>query len=386
MAAEPEDIFDPRHYRKARLPWDEAESLPPWCYTSARFYAREVERIFMRSWLCVGRAENVAKPGDFSAFDMAGVPVALVRGEDGALRAFANTCRHRGTKLLEGEGNCRAIACPYHGWTYALDGRLVSSPDMHRSKGFSGADYGLVPIRLESREGFLFVNFSSDGVGIDEQLGEFPELFRPWNLADMVCVHRREYDAPFNWKHHLEAFMEFYHARVVHRSSLYQRPVKPEPYREVEGEFLFCAARHEGSHGLLKDSATAPFPPIEGLPGDLHGATRWVLLFPAFVLGMSQDCMWYIEQHPQAAERTRVVFGGCFPKKTVARSDFAEKAKAYFHRWDTAVAEDNEVLARVQAGMASPFSGPGRLSHLEPLIGAIGRWLVGKVIDGRNRP
>ena len=111
------DIFAPSHYEAARRPLETAEPLPPWCYTSPEFRAWEIERLFRRNWLCVARVDEIAAPGDYLACAVAGVRVILVRGRDGVARAFANTCRHRGAMLLDGNGNCRAIQCPYHSWT-----------------------------------------------------------------------------------------------------------------------------------------------------------------------------------------------------------------------------------------------------------------------------
>ena len=379
------DIFDPRHYDRVRLPPDRAETLPAWCFTSPEFYAREVERIFRRAWNCVGREDVVKKAGDYYAFDFTGVPVVIIRGEDGGLCAFANTCRHRGTKLLEGEGNVRAIACPYHGWTYRLDGRLSYAPDMERTQGFRESEFGLVPIRLATRLGFLFVSFDDGGPDIDSYLGDFPKLFQPWNLADMACAVRRTYDARFNWKFHLEAFVEYYHARVVHRNSLYLRRHTPNPPDRVSGEYLTISSTHEGSSAVLKGDDARIFPPIEGLPPELHGTTRFTILYPAFIFGVTNDSMWYIQHHPMAADRCRIVFGGCFPKKVTERPDYDEIAAKYTRRWNKAFEEDNDVFLRLQAGMSSPYCAPGRLSHLESLVGSIGRWVVDRVIDGANR-
>ena len=167
----PDDILDPRHYAKVRLPQLEAETLPPWCYTSQEFYQREVERIFMRQWIFIGRGDRIPNPGDYVTLDPVGVPVIIVRGDDGGVRAFANTCRHRGTRLTDGDGNCRAFSCPYHGWAYGLDGRLISIAGMEQTANFDKEAFGLISIRLESWDGFLFINFAENGLSLAEQLG-----------------------------------------------------------------------------------------------------------------------------------------------------------------------------------------------------------------------
>jgi phenylpropionate dioxygenase-like ring-hydroxylating dioxygenase large terminal subunit len=122
-------MFDPAHYAATRRPLLEAETLPPWCYTSEAFYQREIDRIFRKVWNFVGHVSQVATPGDYFTLTFAGIPVIILRDQAGDLRAFANTCRHRGSALLEGSGNCRAIVCPYHSWTYGLDGSLRAAPE-----------------------------------------------------------------------------------------------------------------------------------------------------------------------------------------------------------------------------------------------------------------
>jgi len=116
------ELFDPRHYKAVRRPLLDAETMPTWCYTSDAFYRREVDRIFRKVWNFLGAADQIPRPGDYFTVTFAGVPVIILRDEDGELRAFANSCRHRGSALLDGSGNCKRIVCPYHSWNYRLDG------------------------------------------------------------------------------------------------------------------------------------------------------------------------------------------------------------------------------------------------------------------------
>ena len=147
----PADMFDARHYEAVRRPLLQAETLPPWCYTSDKFYQREVERIWRKAWNFLGHVAQVSKPGDYLALEFAGVPLLIVRDKDDVVRAFANSCRHRGSALLdEGTGNCRSLICPYHSWTYNLDGTLAGAPEMQKTEDFDRSKNGLIPIRLET--------------------------------------------------------------------------------------------------------------------------------------------------------------------------------------------------------------------------------------------
>ena len=198
------NILDPALYEKVRRPVMEAELLPAWCYTSPEFYEREVDRIFMRTWNFVGRADLIPKPGDYLTVDLVGVPVILIHGDDGVIRAFSNTCRHRGTRLLSSEGNCGAISCPYHSWTYSLDGTLRAAAGMEETQNFDLADFGLTQFRLETWEGFLFVNFSQNGESLIDYLGDLPEILGSYKFSEMICTRRKVYDVACNWKVYIE--------------------------------------------------------------------------------------------------------------------------------------------------------------------------------------
>ena len=145
----PSHPFDPRRFEEVRKPLDQASTMPPWVYTSDEFYRREVDRIFMKVWNYVGHASQLSQPGDYFTIEIAGAPVILIRGDDGEIRAFHNSCRHRGSRLVWNEGNCKNLTCPYHNWTYARDGALIGTPLIEEQDGFHYVDYPLLPVTLE---------------------------------------------------------------------------------------------------------------------------------------------------------------------------------------------------------------------------------------------
>ena len=378
---EPVDIFSARHYARVRLPPEEAESPPPWIYTSRAFFEREVERVFRHSWNCVGRTDYIEKPGDFFTRELAGVPIAVLRDKDGTIRAFANTCRHRGAQLLEGEGNCRAIKCPYHGWVYGLDGALNGAPGMEAARDFERGRNGLRPIRLDCRGGFIFVNFDDEAAGLDIWLGGWGPLFDCYGLEDMVTVRRREGEIAANWKLATEVFIEEYHAPTVHQNTLYRRPLSMHGYDAVPGSFSTVFGAHEGSRALIEGQGHDPFPPIPTLEGQAKAGTRWTVTYSGFCFAVTIDAMWFIECYPLGPDRTRYAWVNCFPRSTASRADYARVAPGYYERWDIAVIEDNAILERQQRGLASPFARPGRLQpRKEPIVAHFGRWLADRVI------
>jgi len=373
-----ENIFDPAHYAKARLPVLEAETLPPWSYTSRQFYDREVARVFKTSWNFIGRADELPKAGDYAAYDLVGEPVLIVRDRAGMLRAFANSCRHRGTRLLDGTGNCRGIICPYHGWAYGLNGDLVGAAGMEETHAFDKRAYGLRPIRLEIWDGYVFINFSEDVVGLREYLGDLPQTLESYHLADMVCVRRREYDLDCNWKIYLENAMEDYHTPYVHRQSIGAQHTVPEESRGAWGGINMAA---EKTIAVLAEDLGHALPPIASLKCKAAAGTYCLVIYPSTFFALTQDCMWWLQQFPQGPARTKVVIGSCFPRSTVARADFSEKAGFYYRRWDKSIPEDNAISERQQAGLQSSFASPGRLSVREPMVRDIANWVLDRMLD-----
>ena len=315
-------------------------------------------------------------PGDYAALDLAGVPLILLRDKAGELRAFANSCRHRGTKLLAGSGRCRTVTCPFHGWVYGLDGGLVHAPDMERAEGFAPGDYGLLPLRLEERDGFAFVNLDGAAPPLDDWLGDFSGFHAPWRLGEMVSARRREFEVACNWKLFLEVFNEYYHLKFVHPRSIggiYHAPDEPE---DLDGQFVTQFGSHDASSGLLAADRAKAFPTTPGLEGRNREGTRYSWVFPNLTFAASSEAIWVYEVSPLAPDRTWVGMTCAFPQGTFEVEDFAERSAAYFERLDVAIAEDIAVLELQQQGLASPFARPGRFSHLEPNVARFERWLA----------
>ena len=373
-------LFAPATYRGVRRPLDEAETLPPFCYTLEAFFRREVERIFMKVWNFIGRADRIPRPGDYFTLEFVGVPVVVVRDAQGEVRAFANSCRHRGATVAVGEGNCRAFRCPYHSWSYGLDGRLLAAPEIDKSRNFDFADYGLVPLRLEIWAGFMFLNFDAAATPLLDWLGDLPEKLASYRFEDMLCVRRKEYLLECNWKVYVENAMEAYHVPTVHRSTLQRQKGPPSQKQPTRGEWIALWKEHEGSRALLTGDSGFPF--IASLEGQAARGTWYPLLYPSTMFGATRDCMWWLELHPLSASRTRLIVGSAFPKATVMRNDFAEIVERYYKRWDISIPEDNEISALQQKGLASPFARPGRLTHVEPLVHDLANWLLDRVLDG----
>jgi phenylpropionate dioxygenase-like ring-hydroxylating dioxygenase large terminal subunit len=376
------DLFDPAHYRGVRRPVAEAETLPAWCYTSPEFHAREVERIFTPGWHFVGRADEVAAPGEHLTVDTVPAPLVLLRDEAGRLGAFANSCRHRGARLLDGRGRCRTIVCPYHGWTYGPDGALRGAPGMRDRPGFDRADWGLTPVRCETWGGFVFVSFDPAGPGLVEHFGDLAETLGGYDFDRVVCVRRLVYDVGCNWKLLVENAMEEYHTGTVHHASLGQQYAVQV---ETRGHWDAIYIPQETSIAVLPGE-TAPFPPLPGLGGRPAHGTYFTILHPATQFACTQDCMWWLRVLPLGATRSRLEVGFCFPRDTVARPDFEAGVERYARRWETGIGEDNAICEAQQAGLASAVRTPGPFALREPAVHRVNNWVLDQVLDGPGRP
>lgn len=375
-------MLNPGHYDAVRRPVSVAETLPPWCYTSDEFYRHEVERLFLGSWHCVGRKDRLSSPGDYAAVNIAGVPVLLVKGADGETRAYSNTCRHRGTQLLQGEGSCDLIRCPLHGWAYRLDGTLAGAPQMNQAEGFSMSDYSLTPVPLSEHSSFVFVNISGNATSLWKHMGDFGAVHERYALDDMVTTWSKEYRVACNWKLFVQVFMEYYHLRTVHGETFAATDYQPPDPPVIEtGEYISVFGEHAGNGALLEEDWDKCFPSIDSLSDREVNGSRYTHIYPSTIFCATKDCMWFYECYPQGPAESVFVLNACFPKSTAQQSGFAERAQRYYERWDIALQEDITVLELQQKGMQSPLCKPGRFSHLEYAVGYFERWLTEQLVD-----
>ena len=188
------DIPDFKHQLSSiKPPIANSSSLPPISYSSDEVLRLEIQQIFKANWLCIGRSDQWQETGDYSSPQIVGIPIIVLRNKEKQLKAYANSCRHRGAKLVEGNGSCQVIRCPFHRWTYALDGRLLTAPKIENNESFDYNQYGLIEINIKERQGFAFISFNQNVAPIDHYLGDFPDLHAPWQFDDLVSYKRHEF-------------------------------------------------------------------------------------------------------------------------------------------------------------------------------------------------
>ena len=362
-----------------------AQSLPPAAYVNDAFAKLEQDRIFRGSWFGIGRSDRFATEGDFETLDVAGQSIIVLRDREGVLRAFSNSCRHRGARLLEGAGNCRGIRCPFHAWAYKLDGSLAGAPHMEDASDFDRSAHGLVAYRAEERLGFAFLCLDQHAPDLDETLGDFAALHAPWPIEALVTTRRRSQVVDCNWKAFLEVFNEYYHLPFVHRDSINDVYKTPEPGDVVTGAYASQFGSTEGTGSQLQGAQMTPLPMMPGMKGREAAGVRYTWVFPNMAFAACVDAFWIYEAYPMGPNQCLVFQTSCFPAETIARPEFQAQLAAFYHRLDAALAEDVPALINQHRGLSSPDARPGRFQpRLEPNVAAFANWYAGKILaDGR---
>ncbi|MEM7598673.1 MAG: aromatic ring-hydroxylating dioxygenase subunit alpha [Pseudomonadota bacterium] len=350
-------------------------ALPAMAYASEDLTQQEETAIFRTHWFSVGRADLVARPGDYIALDVAGQAILLLRDRKGVLRAFANACRHRGARLAEGAGRTTNLRCPFHSWMFQLSGELAAAPHMEEAAGFDRDAYSLIAYRAEERFGIAFICLNPDAPALDAQLGNFGALHGDWPLDQLKSLRRREMVVGCNWKAFLDVFNEYYHLPFVHPDSIDDIYQRPDAGDEATGAFASQFGGTDGTGGLLQTEQDKALPSMPGLKGRaLHGV-RYSWAFPNMSFAASSDAMWMYEAYPMGPDHCHVVQTASFPPETLGAVGAEEKLAAYLARLDAAIDEDIPALENQHRGLKCTDARPGQLHPLlEANVAGFARW------------
>ena len=357
------------------VPFAHARAMPKSVYTDPGFLALEQERIFRRDWLCAGRAEALPDPGDYLTMQIAGEPVIVLRDRAGQVRAMSNVCRHRMSTLLEGRGNTRAIVCPYHAWTYNLDGTLRGAPAMGQNAAFCKEDIALPRVRAEVWQGWIMVTLNPDAPPPAEALRDVDALVGYLDMATYTETFREEFRWATNWKVLAENFMESYHLPVCHAGTI-GGASKLDEMVCPEG---FAAFNY---HWILKNDLVPlalAHPANTTLAGDNRRKTWLLAIYPSLLITLTPGYFWYLSLTPDGPGHVNVLFGGGMSPEWLA--DPAAKAHLAGVRrlLDEVNVEDKGCTERVYRGLLAGMSEPGPLSHLERPNFEFAQYLAGRV-------
>jgi len=274
-----------------------AESLPPRCYTDADFFDFEKEAVFSHEWLCVGRESWIPNPGDYFTSSVIGEPVIVVRNRDRTIGAMSAVCQHRAMLVAEGRGNTETFVCPYHLWTYALDGRLIGAPAMDRASDFDKADVRLPAFKVELWMGFIFINFDANAPPLAPRLAAVTKVIEHWDPASADGPQPGNAGHhPWNWKVMLENNNDGYHANKLHRGPLHDFVPSelawfPELPADTAGYYRFNGTLHPDASFNPTQKALMPIFP--GLTEEERGRVVFANVPPTLSLGFTCDLIMY---------------------------------------------------------------------------------------------
>jgi Rieske 2Fe-2S family protein len=358
-----------------------ARTLPARYYVDPVHFVEERERFFAGMWTFVGREDEVSRPGDAILRDVAGENLIIVRGDDREIRAFYNVCRHRGTRLLTEPSSCvgKRIQCPYHAWTFDLQGRLVAAPQMDEGPRFRKEDYPLKSVGLDRWDGHLFVHLGDHPPPLADQLGDLPTRFAAWGMGGLVQAHRITYDVAANWKLIVQNFSECLHCPVIHpalQGLTHYLSGDNEP--ATSGYLGGLMTLRDGIETLSLDGKST----LAVLPG-LNQAERrkvaFYVVLPNLMLSLHPDYILTHRLTPTACNRTEIVFDVHVQPHELARPDFDISSIIAF--WDLTNRQDWHVSELTQLGLNSRAYSPGPYSDREDLLYAFDR-LIARPGDG----
>jgi Rieske 2Fe-2S family protein len=338
-----------------------------------------MEHIFAAMWLHVCRQEDIAARGAFIRRDIANASVLIVGDGHGNARAFYNVCRHRGTRLCDAAAGTfnGSIQCPYHAWTYDLDGKLIGAPLMDDVDGFAREHYPLHQVACDIWDGHVFINLATNPAPLSEQLGEMPARFAPWQMHALRRVHRADYDVNANWKLIVQNYNECLHCPIIH-------PLLNQMHHylgaaNVPSTETYCGGAMGFKPGIetLSIDGKRRRAVLPQLKGDERSQVQYFAIYPNLLLTLHPDYMLTVEIWPLDVGRTRLHSEWHFHPDEIARPGFVYQDAVEF--WDVTNREDWAISERSQQGISSRGYTPGPYSNRETQLWEFDRFVLSKV-------
>ncbi|CAN5758242.1 aromatic ring-hydroxylating dioxygenase subunit alpha [soil metagenome] len=354
-------------FAKTRRPRETAHQMPGRVYTSAAVADEEKKRIFMDTWLCVGREEEVANPGDFMTGQITDEPFIISRDKAGQLHGLLNMCRHRGVPVAEGSGNTRGFSCPYHAWYYDLQGKLLASPHMGKSE-VDLANCRLKTLSLATWRGWIFVSFNQNPVPFADFIAPFDKELWWFKSEDVRLAEKVVLKVDCNWKLLVENLIDIYHVPVLHKASF-------GGFLKTERDKIQFKLLDNG--GWVYEQEARPhskagnqlFPTLPWLEGMGIGTSLKAGIFPNLNLSLRYDSLRMWQVWPVSQGKCEIHLYSLFAPSAFDSPHFAANYEEYKTFLLAAIMnEDGPMVVQLQQAMASEFYDPGPLSHMEGAV------------------
>lgn len=363
----------------ARTPFETAPLLPPGAFHSEEMLELEKERLFNDEWICIARVEEFERPGSFVTAEINGVSIVSVLQQDGSIRSFINACAHRRAQLVnDREGNKTRFTCPYHAWTFAIDGSLVRAPFMTGCDRLDDSNSRLTPVRTEIWAGFVFVTLNADDIpmSVESRLQAFSDtIIGQYQLERYETVLKDEMTANGNWKNLIENFMESYHVFAAHKGTFATAGKMPEDYQC--GDDHDWVAYHLGTKPS-EDGTGAAHPDDPTLEGIWRRRSVVFCVFPSLLVYAAPDLLWYMSVQPKGVGQFQARWAAAIPREILAgtsaaeRSELIAKVSSFM---DVANAEDLPLVEALFAGTMSTLAPAGHFHKIERNVWDFARYL-----------
>lgn len=327
-------------------------TMPPSFYKDADMLPTEIETLFVNGWVCVGRADEVPEPGDYYTLDMFSEPLIIARNKDGQVSVLSNVCRHRGSQLLTGKGNSKRFTCPYHRWSYDLNGKLLAAPLVDKSEGFDKKQCKLPSFRTHEWWGWIFVNLSGTADSFESQIVGLDAYVQNYHPEEMRSVGAESETWPLNWKCLAENFMEGYHITPVHRDTLH--PMTPTKLCEK----IPAGVGYTGYKAHYNSSYTGRSQVHPDMTEEERALSMMVWIYPGFVAAISPNSAVYMSITPTGPTNLQTRWD-VIAREQVFEDGEAEERKEFARSFNI---EDRERLLDVQKGLSSRFATRGHLA------------------------
>lgn len=365
-----------------------AVTLPPQCYADQAFFEFEKDAIFYREWMCVGRADQIPEAGDYVTVTLLDEPLVILRDDHGEVVALSAVCRHRSALVIEGEGNCgRNLRCPYHWWTYGLDGRLLGATEMHETVGFRKDDVALPRLAVELWQGFIFVSFDPEAPPLAPRLRKLEALMDGYGADGLVSTRTFTYDAPWNWKIMVENGTEHYHAVFLHSKYVPRSgaaSIVPEWEGDDDGAIVSILPAGRPDPGISPHGGIF-FPPIPTLSEEQRSRVVFAAVPPNLHIGLESDLILWFLLLPQGPGRTLIQWSYAVPREVRDDPSFDTVLELAHRGVEAFNDEDWPINSGMQRGLSSRLAERGRYSVEEETANHVARWVIKRYRDEDQR-
>ena len=371
-------LIAPETLVQTRVELDRARHVPGLVYASPEVFRLEKERLFMQDWLFVAHVDELPDPGDYLTHTVMGEPIVIARDLSGELRAFYNQCAHRGVEVAQGKGNAKRFQCPYHAWTYDLDGRLVGAPFM-REVGFDIGQCRLKPLQIGTWAGWIFVSFNPAVQPLEHHVAFFQQELGFLRQEDCGLAYKYEVDFDCNWKLVYENLLDIYHVGTTHAKTI-GKFQDEQSYRfnpQPEGRLSIAYQTQ-----TMTPDGKSRFGKMPWLENETERFGRIGFLPPNVTLLARCDYVRPVAHWPVSPTRTHSVAYFLFPREKFAQPDFAEKVQVYVDYLTQVLAEDTGMMLSLQRAMVTRGFEPGRMARLEQAIHYVINYHLDRVFGG----